>query len=725
MAAKKKPAQRGVALIEQVIARVEASKASAVEVSDARPIAPAALKKLAFSNGAPLPPSLRRWLAFDGAWLMRTFGWPDDLDTPVLQVSSVAKLVKDHLQSELWRAFSKLPKPLPSAEAIALDAGSESMRFLFLGLPDDDGEYPVLNLDVDDMPVIGFESAGFDTWLARMAGVPIGDEAAARRRIFGKREELECTHFNEDDDEAAEPEPVAPKPRKSGAKSSGAIQTGVDEEKLGKALAEAIEVRDERRVDAYLADAATRFPNAKVWGGLALRQVVHGDNVALVKRLFEAGADPNAIGPYGAHFQTAAEYASLEVVTAFIDAGATLDLRSGSAKETALTAACGKGRADVVKLLLSRGADPNVVDGNKMGPLHHTTTPEIATMLLERGAELNRQDGNGRSALHWAIEQSNQPLFDLLVARKADPNLKQWAGDTALTLAHRHRREGMYAPLRALGARSDIKNKEGWSVDDLTSGEPGPKAFDVRLSTAPGPHTAKLSLDVTFKHAMVGADLFVVSLAQFAAIGCVGSDVFPPPAGKIELKGGGLPDHGKGSARWEITYEGVAPAVFAQWMRRLLGPRTGFTVLKMSLVSDGEPTIDTKRARDWLNDAALDPYRAWPDPGFTVTDAALDPGLLARVSTSRALDKEQVQTTVLWLQVVFGALPQNNPNKPGNVVLQANAISAKAFDITIRLFEKNAVFPYDRATARALTINALAKLHHETKAIRSVECATT
>ena len=53
-------------------------------------------------------------------------------------------------------------------ECFLLPGGSDSRRVLAVGEPDTIGEYPVLALDVDDMPFLGLMYPGFDVYLAHV-----------------------------------------------------------------------------------------------------------------------------------------------------------------------------------------------------------------------------------------------------------------------------------------------------------------------------------------------------------------------------------------------------------------------------------------------------------------------------------------------------------------------------------------------------------------------------
>ena len=69
--------------------------------------------------------------------------------------------------------------------------------------------------------------------------------------------------------------------------------------------------------------------------------------------------------------------------------------------------------AEVVRLLLERGADVNAQDRHMKTPLHaatsdgyrwaaepHVASAEVIALLLENGAEVNARDGEKRTPLH-------------------------------------------------------------------------------------------------------------------------------------------------------------------------------------------------------------------------------------------------------------------------------------------------------------------------------------
>lgn len=69
--------------------------------------------------------------------------------------------------------------------------------------------------------------------------------------------------------------------------------------------------------------------------------------------------------------------------------------------------------AEVVRLLLEYGADPNNNDRTKMTPLHYAAqakTPDCLLLLIEHGARITQQ-GRGWNALHSACAFQNDVAY--------------------------------------------------------------------------------------------------------------------------------------------------------------------------------------------------------------------------------------------------------------------------------------------------------------------------
>ncbi|MDY0815880.1 hypothetical protein [Kitasatospora purpeofusca] len=189
-------AEHGIALTERVIASVRADPhrpilaygpwAGPWLTGEPRPLPAGPPAGAVFPSGRPLPPSLRRWLAFDTG-LLRRFGWLDEDDrfTP----RSLGELARDEF-GEVWGScFDGVSDRFD--ECFLLPGGSDSRRVLATGPGDAHGEYPVLALDVDDIPCVELMYPGLDVYLADTCGLLTvegdGYSALARNPVYAGR----------------------------------------------------------------------------------------------------------------------------------------------------------------------------------------------------------------------------------------------------------------------------------------------------------------------------------------------------------------------------------------------------------------------------------------------------------------------------------------------------------------------------------------------------------
>lgn len=178
---------QGVALIDLVIAHVRENPACISgfcgerPLHQARPVAPDVLDTLTFPGGKPLSPSLKRWLAFDASWLY-DLGWFASLDDFTFTPRSLDEIVEEECAS--WgEAFAPLGRRFPVC--FLLPGGTDSRCIYAVCEPDDTGEYPVLLVDVDDIPYAGIRYPGFDIFMADEAGLHIASgEADTAEALF-------------------------------------------------------------------------------------------------------------------------------------------------------------------------------------------------------------------------------------------------------------------------------------------------------------------------------------------------------------------------------------------------------------------------------------------------------------------------------------------------------------------------------------------------------------
>ena len=123
---------------------------------------------------------------------------------------------------------------------------------------------------------------------------------------------------------------------------------------------------------------------------------------------------------------------------------------------TALHLAAFFGRPDAVRLLLDRGADPNLwaTGGLRVQPLHSAVAgghEEVARMLVEAGAAIDTAQRDGYTPLMGAAQNGLAGTVDLLLARGADPKAYNVDILTAAELAERAGHADVAARIRAAG----------------------------------------------------------------------------------------------------------------------------------------------------------------------------------------------------------------------------------------------------------------------------------
>ena len=275
------------------------------------------------------------------------------------------------------------------------------------------------------------------------------------------------------------------------------------------ALSYAVEKAHSDCVKALL--AAKADPNAGKLDA-PLFCAIHKGNANLVELLLRAGADPNRQGSLNPQIITGMmreplfrdrssqvfafnplEFSIWEnqpaVVRLLLQFKADPNGKDTSGQPLTFTALL---QTDILKILLDAGADPNSVHGNAdefgmhgetplmvaarshFSPLDpfsnpgvrrfsqsSTGDPAAAKLLLDHGANVNaRRPSDGETVLHLAVPTCNRELVELILANKADVNVRNNEGKTPLDYAKANGSTGteIVALLRQHGALDNLPN---------------------------------------------------------------------------------------------------------------------------------------------------------------------------------------------------------------------------------------------------------------------------
>jgi ankyrin repeat protein len=102
---------------------------------------------------------------------------------------------------------------------------------------------------------------------------------------------------------------------------------------------------------------------------------------------------------------------AVRVASVLLDHGANIEQACGEHDDTPLLLACWYGRADLVSLLLQRGANVKAVTSQGLSVLHCACQngafgKEIIPLLVKAGADVNAVDEDEDNALSYAIARS-------------------------------------------------------------------------------------------------------------------------------------------------------------------------------------------------------------------------------------------------------------------------------------------------------------------------------
>ena len=96
--------------------------------------------------------------------------------------------------------------------------------------------------------------------------------------------------------------------------------------------------------------------------------------------------------------------------------------------DSLFTAAVGGDLAEVERLVVGCGVDPNVQDKDGYTPLHYAAWKghhKVVELLLEHGANPNIQKHDGETPLHLAVWEGHHKVVELLLEHGANPNIQE------------------------------------------------------------------------------------------------------------------------------------------------------------------------------------------------------------------------------------------------------------------------------------------------------------
>lgn len=171
----------------------------------------------------------------------------------------------------------------------------------------------------------------------------------------------------------------------------------------------------------------------------------------------------------------AVQYNDRQVVQDILNSRVPLDVKNEVHGNAAIHFAAKNYEHDyeVMELLISRGADVNMLNKYDNTPLHlvlvrDNCNPKVIQLLVECGADVNKFNVSNSSALHFAVQSSNckVEVLDLLLSSGAEIDAVNCVGDTPLLRALRNPNctQDVICWFVEHGANIEVTNNHGGSV---------------------------------------------------------------------------------------------------------------------------------------------------------------------------------------------------------------------------------------------------------------------
>ncbi|KAK9516227.1 hypothetical protein VZT92_024170 [Zoarces viviparus] len=203
-----------------------------------------------------------------------------------------------------------------------------------------------------------------------------------------------------------------------------------------------------------------------------LKRAINGGDVGTVQQLLDNGVDVETrLGFEWTPLMCAVSVANYELAKLLLDRGASANFSKDH--WTVLMASCTASASEdktarCVEILLSRNADPNMVDRSQMTCLMlaaRSGYSKVINLLVSHGADVNVQDVNGYSALSVAVQYGREEAMLKLLQLGANKTLRTKAGKSPADLAVAFKHTQI---VRILASPSQISSVQAFSSMEET-----------------------------------------------------------------------------------------------------------------------------------------------------------------------------------------------------------------------------------------------------------------
>jgi ankyrin repeat protein len=217
--------------------------------------------------------------------------------------------------------------------------------------------------------------------------------------------------------------------------------------------------------DVETAQAAVRLLSAENTAYLNWLQIYDPENP------WDRPDSTRSLGIVAHPIYYAALFGLADVVDLLLEKGADANAQGGQ-YGNALQAAAGSGHERTVQLLIAHGAQIDSLNPRYGSALQNASEGghhQVVNHLIHAGADVNLQDGDYGSALDLAIGNEHAAVVKLLLENGADVELISHDGQTPLNSASAKGHIGIVKLLLECGADVSATNDEGWTPVNLAS----------------------------------------------------------------------------------------------------------------------------------------------------------------------------------------------------------------------------------------------------------------
>lgn len=149
-----------------------------------------------------------------------------------------------------------------------------------------------------------------------------------------------------------------------------------------------------------------------------------------------------------------------------------------------------KDSIEIAEILIAHLANIEARDDRKKTPLHYAKSLDMTKLLVEHGADINATDKDGNTILYYAILHYKLKIITYLIEIGVNINIKNWLGETVLHLTSRR---GDWEIVLALikdakrKAQLNIKNNEGMTALHWAVKEEKEKVVELLLENGADP----------------------------------------------------------------------------------------------------------------------------------------------------------------------------------------------------------------------------------------------